>query len=186
MSPLFWESLQFRKRLPGLLSYFGEFLLLFLFRNQVMSDSLWPQELQHARLPCPSLSPGVYSNSRPSSWWCLPTIWSFVIPSLPDFSLSQHQGLFQWVSSSHQAAKILESQLQHQSFQWTLSQSFRIDWFDLTNQGTLKSILQHHGSKASVLQRSAFFIVQLSNPYMTTGKTIALTRWTFLGKVSAF
>ena len=65
--------------------------------------------------------------------------------------------------------------------------SFRMDWLDLLAvQGTLKSILQHHGSKASVLQRSAFFIVQLSNPYMTTGKTIALTRWTFLGKVSAF
>ena len=62
--------------------------------------------------------------------------------------------------------------------------SFRIDWFDLlTVQGTLKSLLQHHSSKASILQHSAFFIVQLSHPYMTTGKTIALTRWTFVGKV---
>ena len=62
--------------------------------------------------------------------------------------------------------------------------SFRIDWFDLfAVQGTLKSLLQHHSSKASILQRSAFFTVQLSHPYMTTGKTIALTRWTFVGKV---
>ena len=60
--------------------------------------------------------------------------------------------------------------------------SFRIDWFDLTVQGTLKSLLQHHSSKVSILRRSAFFIVQLSHPYMTTGKTIALTRWTFVGK----
>ena len=62
--------------------------------------------------------------------------------------------------------------------------SFRIDWFDLLAvQGTLKSLLQHHSSKTSILQRSAFFIVQFSHPYMTTGKTIALTRWTFVGKV---
>ena len=62
--------------------------------------------------------------------------------------------------------------------------SFRIDWLDiLVVQGTLKSILQHHSSKASILRRSAFFIVQLLHPYMTTGKTIALTRWPFVGKV---
>ena len=62
--------------------------------------------------------------------------------------------------------------------------SFRMDWFDLlTIQGTLKSLLQHHSSKASILQHSAFFIVQLSHPYMTTGKAIALTKWTFVGKV---
>ena len=62
--------------------------------------------------------------------------------------------------------------------------SFRMVWLDLLAvQGTLKSLLQHHGSKASILWRSAFFTVQLSNPYMTTGKTIALTRWTFVGKV---
>ena len=65
--------------------------------------------------------------------------------------------------------------------------SFRMDWLDLLAvQGTLKSLLQHHSSKASILWRSAFFTLQLSHPYMTTGKTIALTRWTFVGKVSAF
>ena len=105
-------------------------------------------------------------------------------PSPPVFSLSQHQGLFQWVSSSHQVAKLLELQLQHQSFQWIFRISFRMDWFDLLAvQGTLKSLLQHHSSKASILRRSAFFIVQLSYPYVTTGKTIALTRWTFVSKV---
>ena len=98
-------------------------------------------------------------------------------PSPPTLNLSQHQGHFKWVSSSHQVAKALEFQLQYQSFQWI----FRTDL--LAFQGTLKSILQHHSSKASILWHSAFFIVQLSHPYMTTGKTIALVRWTFVGKV---
>ena len=106
-------------------------------------------------------------------------------PSPPAFNLSQHQGLFKWVSSSHQVAKTLEFQLQYQSFQWTpRTYLLLMDWLDLLAvQGTLKSLLQHHNSKASFLQRSAFFTVQLSHPYMTTGKTIALTRWTFVGKV---
>ena len=89
------------------------------FSHSVMSDYLKPHESQHARPPCPSPSPGVHSNSRPSSRWCHPAISSSVIPfsscpqSLPD------QGLFQWVNSSHEVAKVLEFQLQHQSFQWT-------------------------------------------------------------------
>ena len=94
---------------------------LLLFSHSALSDSLWPHGLQHLRLPCPSLSPGVCSNSCPSSQWCHPTI-SF------SFDLSQHQGLFQWVGSLHQVAKILELQLHHQSFQWILGLiSFRID-----------------------------------------------------------
>ena len=106
-------------------------------------------------------------------------------PSPPNFNLSQHQHLFKWVSSSYQVAKVLELQLQHQSSNdYSGLISFRIDWFDLLAvQGTLKSLLQHHSSKASILQRSAFFMVQLSHPYMTTGKTTALTRQTFVGKV---
>ena len=89
------------------------------------------------------------------------------------------------VNSSHEVAKVLEFQLQHQSFQWTLRINlFRMDWLDLLAvQETLKSLLQHHSSKASILQCSAFFIVQLSHPYMTTGKTITLTRRTFVGNV---
>ena len=98
---------------------------------------------------------------------------------------SQHQSLFQWVNSSHEVAKVLEFQLLHQpSNEHPELISFRMDWLDLLAvQGTLKSLLQHHSSKASILQRSAFFTVQLSHPYMTTGKTIVLTRWTFVGKV---
>ena len=107
-------------------------------------------------------------------------------PSPPALNLSQHQGLFKWVSSSIRWPK-------HGSFSFNISPSneysglisFRMDWlYLLAIQGTLKSLLQHHSSKASSLRRSAFFIVQLSHPYMTTGKTIALTRWTFVDKMS--
>jgi len=86
-------------------------------------------------------------------------------PSPPALNLSQHQGLFQWVSCSHQLAKVLEFQLQHQSFQWTpMTDLLRMDWLDLLAvQETLKSLLQHHSSKASILRRSAFFTVQLTS-----------------------
>ena len=104
-------------------------------------------------------------------------------PSPPALNLSQLQGLFKWVSSSPQVAKVLQSQPQHQFFQslpgcWSFQHlgpiSFRMDWLDLLAvQGTLKSLLQHHGSKASLLWCLALFIVQLSHPYLTTGKTIA-------------
>ena len=98
-------------------------------------------------------------------------------PYRPALNLSQNQGLFQWVISSYQVSKVLEFQLQHQPFQWI----FRIDRLDLLAvQGTLKSLLQHHSSKASILQHSAFFMVQLSHPYITTGKTTALSIWTFV------
>ena len=106
-------------------------------------------------------------------------------PSPPAFNLSQHQGLFQWVSSLHLVAKVLEFQLQHQFFnEYSGLIFFWMDWLDLLEvQGTLKSLHQHHSSKASILRHSAFFTVQLSHPYMTTGKSIALTGWTFIGKV---
>ena len=105
-------------------------------------------------------------------------------PFPPAFNLSQHQGFSQWVSSSHQVAKVLELQSQHQSFQWIGLTSFRIDWFDLLAiQRTLKSLLQYHSWKASILRHSAFFMVQLSHPYMTTEKTTPLNIWTFIGKV---
>ena len=151
------------------------------FSCSVLFNSLRPHGLQHTRLPCPSPTPGAYSNSCPLSRWCHPTISSSSSPS-PAFNISQHQGLFQWVSSSHQVAKVLELQLQPQAYSRLIS--FRMDWLDLLAvQGTLKSLLQHHSSTASILQRSAFFMVQLSHPYMTTGKTIALTTQTFVGKV---
>ena len=105
-------------------------------------------------------------------------------PSPPAFNLSQHQGLFQWVNSSHQVVKVLELQLQHQSFQWI----FRTDlgwtgWISFQSKGLSKVFSNTTVQKATILQRSAFFLVLLSYPYMTTGKTIALTRRTFVGKV---
>ena len=104
-------------------------------------------------------------------------------PSPPIFNLSKHQRLFKWVSSSHQVAKVLEFQLQHQSFQW-IFKTDRIDWLDhLAVQGTLKSLIQYHSSKALILRHSACFMVQLSHPHMITGKTIALTIQTFVSKV---
>ena len=150
-----------------------------------MSNCLLPHGLEHTRLLCPSPTPRACSNSCGLSQWCHPTISSSPAPSPPAFSLSQHQGLFKWVSSSHQVAK-------YWSFSFSISHfneysgliSFRIDWFALfAVQGTLNSLLQHHRSKASICSLSAFFMVQLSHSYMTTGKTIALTRWAFVGKV---
>ena len=106
-------------------------------------------------------------------------------PSPPALNLSQHQGLFKWVSSLHQVDKVLEFHIQHHpSSEHPGLISFRVDWLDLLAvQGTLKSLLQYHNSKASVLRCSAFFIVRLSHPYLTAGKTITLTRQTFVGKV---
>ena len=89
------------------------------FILSVMSNPLRPHEYQHARPPCLSQTPRVYSNSCPLSQWCHPAISSSVVPFSFCLSPSQHQGLFQWVSSSHEVAKVLEFQLQHQSFQWT-------------------------------------------------------------------
>ena len=108
-------------------------------------------------------------------------------PFPPSLNPYKDQGLFQWVSSLHHVAKVLEFQLQHQPFQWIFKLiSFTIDWLDLfAVQGTLKNLLQDHSSKASILWHSAFFMVQLSHPYMTTWKTIALTGWTFVGKVTS-
>ena len=105
--------------------------------------------------------------------------------SPPAFNLSQHQSLFQWVSYSHQDVKLLELQPQHQSLQWIFRiKSFRIDWFGLLAvEGTLKSLLQHHSSKAAILQHSVFFMFQLPHLYMTPGSIIALTRQMFVGKV---
>ena len=167
-----WRRPSPRRRVPV------AFIILFSsvqFSLSVVSDSLRPHEQQHARPLCPSPTPRVHPNPCPLSQWCHPTISSSVIPfssCLQSFPASG--SLFQWVSSSHQVAKVLEFQLQHPGLI-----SFRIDWLHLLAvQGTLKSLLQHHSSKASILRHSAFFTVQLSHSYMTTGKTIALTRRT--------
>ena len=150
--------------------------------GSVVSDSLRPHESQHARPPCSSATPGVYSNSRPWTQWCHPAISSSVIP----FSSCP-----QSLPASSESTLCMRCP-KYWSFSFSIIPSnehpglisFRMDWLDLLAvQGTLKSLLQHHSSKASILCCSAFFTVQLSHPYMTTGKTIALTRWTFVGKV---
>ena len=150
-----------------------------------MSDSLWPHELQHTRPPCPSATPRVCLNSCPLSWWRHRTISSSVIPFSSCLQSFPAQGLFQWVRSSHQVTRVWSFSFSISLFNeyWELI-SFRMDWFDFFSvQGILKHLLQHHSSKASIIQCSAFFMVQLSHPYMTTGKIMALTRCNFVGKV---
>ena len=155
---------------------------LLLISHAVMSDSLQPHGLQHASFPCPSLSPGVCSNSSPLSWWCHHLILFHPLLLLPSIfpgirALSSESALhIKWpkylrfsISPSNEYSGLI---------------SFRTDWSDLLAvQGTLKSLLEHHNLKASVLRHSSFFMVQLSHSYMITGKTIALTIWTFVSKV---
>ena len=156
---------------------------------QFLSDSLRPHGLQHTRLPCPSPTPGDCSNSCPLSVMpsnhlilCHPLLLlPSIFPSIRVFS-NESALCIRWPK--------------YWSFSFSTSPSneysglisFRIDWLDLLAiQGTLKSLLQCHSSKASNIWSSAFFILQLSHPYMTTGKTTALTGQTFVGKVkSAF
>ena len=140
--------------------------------RSVMSDSWQPHGLQHARSPCPSPTPGVYPNSCPLSGWCHPTISSCCSFLLPP-SIFPIMRVF----SNESALRIRWPKYWSLSFNISPSNehpgliSFRMDWLDLLAvQGTLKSLLQHPSSKASILQRSAFFLVQLSHPYMTTGK----------------
>ena len=152
----------------------------------IVSDSLQPHELQRARPPCPSPTPGVHPNPCPLSWWYHPTISSSVIPfsscpqSFPAFRVFSNESALhiRWPKYWNFSFKISPTN-KHPGLIY-----FRMDCLALVAvQGTLKSLLQHHSSKASILQCSAFFIVQLSHPYMTTGKTIALTRQTFVDKV---
>ena len=117
--------------------------------------------------------------------WVTDAIQPLSSPSRPAFNLSQHQGLFQWVSSLHQVAKELSFSCSITPFnEYSGLIYFRMDWLDcLTVQGTLKSLLQHHSSKASIFRCSAFFMVQFSHLYITTGNIIALTIWIFVRKV---
>ena len=149
-----------------------------------MSNSLWSHELQHTRLPCPLLLPGLCSNSCPLSQWCNRT----VSPLCRPFVLLP--SIFPSIRVFSNDSAICIRWTKYWSFSFSISPSneysglisFSIDWFDLlVIQGTLKSLLQQHSSKASILWRSAFFMVQLSHLYMTTGKTIAIQA--FVGKV---
>ena len=164
------------------------------FSHTVMTDSLRPHESQRTRPPCPSPNPRVHSNSFPSSRWCHLAISSSVIPfssypqSLPELGSFPMSQLFAWGGQStgvSASASVLPMNTQDWSpLEWTGWISFRMDWLNLLAvQGTLKSLLQHHSSKASILWCSAFFTVQLSHPCMTTEKTIALSRLTLVGEV---
>ena len=145
------------------------------FSRSVVSNSLQPHGLQHSRLPCPSPTPEACSNSCPLSRWCYPTALSSLSPPLLLPSIFPRIRVFSNESVLHIRWP------KHWSFSFSISPSneysglisFRMDWFDLLAvQGTLKSHLQHHSSKTSILRYSAFFIVQLSYPYLTTGKTV--------------
>ena len=152
-----------------------------------MSDSLWPLGLQHVRPPCPSPTPGVYSNSCPLSWGCHLTTSSCVVPFSSCLQSCPASGSFptsQFFASGGQSTRVSASASVLPINEYSGLISFRINWLDLlVVQGTLKNLLHHHSSKASILWCSAFFMVQLSHTYLTTGKTVALTRWTFIGKV---
>ena len=140
------------------------------FSCSVVSNPLRPHGLQHARPPCPSLTPGACSNSYPLSRWCHPTIsssvvsFSFCLQSFPALGSFQMSQFFTSVGQSIGASA--SSSFRPMIIQYSGLISFRIDWFDLLAvQGTLKSLLQHHSSKALILQHSAFFMVQLSHYY---------------------
>ena len=183
---ILWRDFKLKSKLNFFFSHWSIFFSFssFQFCPSVVSDSLWPMNRSSSGLPghhqlleftqthVHRVSDAIQPSHPLSS------------PSPPAANPSQHQSLFQWVNPSHQVAKVL-------SFSFSISPSkehpglisFRMDWLDLLAvQGTLRNLLQHNSSKASILRCSAFFTVQLSHPYMTTGKTIALTRWTFVGK----
>ena len=157
--------------------FFCKTLCSVQFSHSVVSDSASPWMAAH-RVPCPSPAPGVYPNSCPLSRWCHPTISSSVVPfssCLQSFPASGSFPMSQLFASGSQSigASASASVLPMNTQDWSIS--FRMDWLDLlTVQGTLKSLLQHHSSKALILRCSAFLIVQLSNPYVTTGKNHSL------------
>ena len=156
------------------------------FSHSVVSNCLRPDGLQHTRFPCPSPAPRPCSNSCPSSRWFHPTTSSSVVLFSSPLQSSPASGSFpisQFFTSGCQiigvsaSASVLPMNIQEWfPLGWT-------DWISLLSKRLSRIFSQHYSSKASILQYSAFFIVQLSHPYTTTGKTIAFTRWTFVGKV---
>ena len=158
------------------------------FSRSVMSNSLQPHGLQHTMLPCPSPTPGACWNSCPLSQWCHPTNHLILChPLLPPSFFPDTR-----VFSNESVLRIRWPKYRSFSFSFSISPSneysglifFRMDWLDLLAvQGTLKSLLQHHSWKASILWPSALFMMQLSHPYMTTGKAIALNKQTFISEV---
>ena len=158
--------------------------MLLLFRCKVVSDSLWPHGLQHSRLPCPAPSPRVCPSSCPLNRWCCPTISSSVTLFSSCLQSCPASGYFPmtWLFTSG------DQNIRASASASVLPRSIQ-DWFPLGLTDLISLLpkglptLQHHNSKPSILQGTAFFMVQLSHPNMTTGKTIALTIWTFISKV---
>ena len=175
---------ELKKNNPQVLTY--SYSVSAQFSHSVVSDSLRPHGLQLPKLVCLSPTPRAYSNSCPLSQWCHPTISSSVIPfsscpqSLP---ASRSFPMSQFFTSGSQSIGVSTSTSVLPMTIWDWFSLWLTGWISLQSEGTVKSLLQYHSSKASILQHSAFFIVQLSHPYMTAGKTITLTRWTFVGKV---
>ena len=148
-----------------------------------MSNSLQPHGLQHTRPPCPPPTFRVYSNSCPLNRWCHPTISSSVVPFCSHLQSFPASGSFQMRQFFKSGGQSIGVSTSASAFQKSGLLFFRIDWLHLFSvQETLKSLLQHHSSKASILQHPAFFIVQLSQPYMTR-QTFVLTRQIFASKV---
>ena len=147
--------------------------------------TLWPHRMQHTTLPCPSPTPRASSNSCPLSQCCHPTISFSVIPLFSCLQSFPVWGSFQVSQFFPPGGQSTGASAKISPFnEYSGLISFRVNWLDhLAVQGTLKSLLQRHSSKAWNLRHSAFFTVQLSHSYVTTGKTIALTRRTFVGEV---
>ena len=179
-------NMRFRKESKTTSIFCSEWMIL-SFSRSVVSDSLRPHRLHHARLPCPSPSPRVGSNSCPLSWWCHPTILpsghssSSCPQSFPaswSFPVSQFFTSGSQSNGASVSASVLSVNIQDWfSFGWTGLISLQ------SNSQSLKSLLQHHSSKASIIQHSAFFMAQLSHLFMTTRKIIALSICTFVSKV---
>ena len=150
-----------------------------------MSNSLWPLGLQHTRLPCPSPTPRVYLNSCPSSQWCHPPMSSFVVPFSSRLQSFPASASFPMIQLFVSGVEVLELQLQHQSFQWIFRIEFLSDWlvWSLCSPKVSQESSPILQLKTSLLQCSAVFMAQLSQPYITTGKTITMPIWTLFGKV---
>ena len=176
ISPPEWERILKPRSLP-------QCLISWLFSCSVVSDFLWPHGLQHTRLPCLSPTLGAYSNSCPSSLWCHPTISSSVVPfssCLQSFPTSGSFPMSQLFTSGGQS---IGASASASVLPMTIQDRFPLGltgWISLQSKGLQKSLLQHQNWKASILRHSGLFKVQLSHPYMTTGKPTALTRQTFV------
>ena len=154
-----------------------------------MTNSLWPHGLQHTRPPCPSPTPGVYSNSCPLSWWCHPTISSSVIPFSPCLQSFPASGSFQMSQLFASGGQSIGVSASTSVLPMNTQDWFHLEWtgwISLQSRGLSRVFSNTTVQKHPSLRRSAFFTVQLSHPYMTTGKTIALTRWTFVGSCLCF